>query len=170
MSSQQNQFDLGDLMAALRFPVSSILFNHLEGLASSGNHVNGDDMRIMSSSNSLNNSSNIRDFPESASSSYAAAAITTSSSMAYLPRTLVLCELRHDGFEEMVSSGPSNSGLIAKWWPRDRMKTVCVALVLCLNNSIDLPNIIKISPFARMECWIGTQSHPIFLLVILIGR
>lgn len=108
-------------MAALRFPVSSILFNHLEGLASSGNHVNGDDMRIMSSSNNLNNSSNIRDFPESASSSYAAAAITTSFSMAYLPQTLVLCELRHDGFEERVSSGPSNSGLIAKWWPRDRV-------------------------------------------------
>ncbi|KAL2509930.1 Regulatory-associated protein of TOR 1 [Forsythia ovata] len=78
--------------------------------------------------------------------------------MAYLPQTLVLCELRHDGFEESVPSGPSNSGLIAKWWPRDRMKTGCVALVLCLNISVDPPDVIKISPCARMECWIDPFS------------
>ena len=36
------------------------------------------------------------------------------------------------------------------------MKTGCVALVLCLNISVDPPDVIKISPCARMECWIGT--------------
>ena len=35
------------------------------------------------------------------------------------------------------------------------MKTGCVALVLCLNISVDPPDVIKISPCARMECWIG---------------
>lgn len=42
------------------------------------------------------------------------------------------------------------------------MKTGCVALVLCLNISVDPPDVIKISPCARMECWIGA-----FTLLIL---
>ena len=36
-----------------------------------------------------------------------------------------------------------------------QMKTGCVTLVLCLNISVDPPDVIKISPCARMECWIG---------------
>lgn len=35
------------------------------------------------------------------------------------------------------------------------MKTGCVALVLCLNIGVDPPDVIKISPCARMECWMG---------------
>jgi Raptor N-terminal CASPase like domain len=38
-----------------------------------------------------------------------------------------------------------------------QMKTGCVALVLCLNISVDPPDVIKISPCARMECWIGNH-------------
>ncbi|KAL2455765.1 Regulatory-associated protein of TOR 1 [Abeliophyllum distichum] len=149
---------LGDLVVASRFSVSSMAYNPLEGFASSGNHVNGDDMRIISSSNSINNNSNCWKSQFMGANSSYAAVMTTTSSMAYLPQTLVLCELRHDGFEESVPSGPSNSGLIAKWWPRDRMKTGCVALVLCLNISVDPPDVIKISPCARMECWIDPFS------------
>jgi len=36
-----------------------------------------------------------------------------------------------------------------------QMKTGSVALVLCLNIGVDPPDVIKISPCARMECWIG---------------
>jgi len=39
-----------------------------------------------------------------------------------------------------------------------QMKTGCVALVLCLNISVDPPDVIKISPCARMECWIDPFS------------
>ena len=42
------------------------------------------------------------------------------------------------------------------------MKTGCVALVLCLNISVDPPDVIKISPCARMECWIGTMITLLF--------
>ncbi|KAG4166424.1 hypothetical protein ERO13_A13G130801v2 [Gossypium hirsutum] len=35
------------------------------------------------------------------------------------------------------------------------MKTGCLALVLCLNISVDPPDVIKLSPCARMECWTG---------------
>ncbi|KAI9518419.1 hypothetical protein NQZ68_037173 [Dissostichus eleginoides] len=42
------------------------------------------------------------------------------------------------------------------------MKTVSVALVLCLNVGVDPPDVVKTSPCARLECWIGsthTQQH-----------
>lgn len=79
-------------------------------------------------------------------------------SMVYLPQMVVLCELRHDAFEDCSPAGPAESGLVSKWRPKDRMKTGCVALVLCLNISVDPPDVIKISPCARMECWIDPFS------------
>ncbi|KAF2540550.1 hypothetical protein F2Q68_00033056 [Brassica cretica] len=36
-----------------------------------------------------------------------------------------------------------------------QMKTGCVALVLCLNITVDPPDVINISPCARIEAWIG---------------
>ncbi|XLR62105.1 hypothetical protein S83_012777, partial [Arachis hypogaea] len=92
----------------------------------------------------------------STSASYGGNASATS--LAYLPQTVVLCELRHEAFEAAVPVGPSESGLVSKWRPKDRMKTGCVALVLCLNISVDPPDVIKISPCARMECWIDPFS------------
>jgi len=35
------------------------------------------------------------------------------------------------------------------------MKTVSVALVLCLNVGVDPPDVVKINPCARLECWVG---------------
>ncbi|KAK9920305.1 hypothetical protein M0R45_028863 [Rubus argutus] len=135
---------LGDLMAS-RFSQSSVVVvsNHLDDCASS--HEDAD-------LNSLRRES------ETASSSYENATATTTTSMAYLPQTIVLCELRHDAFEARTPTGPSVSGLVSKWRPKDRMKTGCVALVLCLNISVDPPDVIKISPCARMECWIDPFS------------
>ncbi|KAL2653954.1 hypothetical protein R1flu_022082 [Riccia fluitans] len=76
----------------------------------------------------------------------------------YLPYTLYLCDLRHDAGETATSLGPVESGLVSKWRMKDRMKTGCVALVLCLNIGVDPPDVIKISPCARMECWIDPSS------------
>ncbi|PHT38257.1 Regulatory-associated protein of TOR 1 [Capsicum baccatum] len=123
-------------------------------------------------------SSNVRE-SDTASSSYlggagtgfaADNAMTTTTSMAYFPQTIVLCELRHDGFEDCVPSGPSDTGLVSKWRPRDRMKTGCVALVLCLNISVDPPDVIKISPCARMECWVDPFSMAPQKALETIGR
>lgn len=47
------------------------------------------------------------------------------------------------------------------------MKTGCVALVLCLNISVDPPDVIKISPCARMECWIGAFTLLILTIALL---
>ena len=38
-----------------------------------------------------------------------------------------------------------------------QMKTVSVALVLCLNVGVDPPDVVKTSPCARLECWIGEK-------------
>lgn len=35
------------------------------------------------------------------------------------------------------------------------MKTVSVALVLCLNVGVDPPDLVKTDPCARLECWFG---------------
>jgi hypothetical protein len=44
------------------------------------------------------------------------------------------------------------------WRMRERMKTVSVALVVCLNVGVDPPDVKKTEPCARMECWINPLS------------
>ena len=43
--------------------------------------------------------------------------------VAYLPQVVVLCEQRHEGIDEAASAaaGPSTSGLVSKWRPKDRV-------------------------------------------------
>lgn len=42
------------------------------------------------------------------------------------------------------------------------MKTVSVALVLCLNVGVDPPDVVKTQPCARLECWIGKHDLEVF--------
>jgi len=46
------------------------------------------------------------------------------------------------------------------WRVRDRLKTVSVALVLCLNIGVDPPDVVKPDPCARLECWINPLETP----------
>lgn len=39
-----------------------------------------------------------------------------------------------------------------------KMKTVSVALVLCLNIGVDPPDVVKIEPCSRLECWFDPSS------------
>uniref|UniRef100_A0A8C7CJ22 Regulatory associated protein of MTOR complex 1 n=1 Tax=Oncorhynchus kisutch TaxID=8019 RepID=A0A8C7CJ22_ONCKI len=52
-----------------------------------------------------------------------------------------------------------SKALAQSWRMKDRMKTVSVALVLCLNVGVDPPDVVKTSPCARLECWIGKNTH-----------
>ncbi|TYH81750.1 hypothetical protein ES332_D02G006700v1 [Gossypium tomentosum] len=141
---------LGDLMTSRFSQLSLAVSNHvIDGNVSSGGY-HEDDVAY------ADLMSQRRDLDAASTSSYANAVTSTASvptTMAYLPQTVVLCELRHAAFEASTPTGPSDSGLVSKWRPKDRMKTGCVALVLCLNISVDPPDVIKISPCARMECW-----------------
>ncbi|XP_076312288.1 regulatory associated protein of MTOR complex 1 isoform X2 [Tachypleus tridentatus] len=44
------------------------------------------------------------------------------------------------------------------WRMKERMKTVSVALVLCLNVGVDPPDVVKTQPCARLECWTDPLS------------
>ncbi|WZY96063.1 hypothetical protein YC2023_068392 [Brassica napus] len=86
-------------------------------------------------------------------------ATATATSMAYLPQTIVLREVRHNASEASAPLGTSDGiALAPKWRLKERMKTGCVALVLCLNITVDPPDVIKISPCARIEAWIDPFS------------
>ncbi|XVF84220.1 hypothetical protein PTKIN_Ptkin17bG0008200 [Pterospermum kingtungense] len=148
---------LGDLMTSRFSQLSLAVSNHVsDGNASSGDYHEDD-----AAAAAADVASQRRDFDTASTSSYANGASssgTAPTTMAYLPQTVVLCELRHAAFEASTPTGPSDGGLVSKWRPKDRMKTGCVALVLCLNISVDPPDVIKISPCARMECWIDPFS------------
>ncbi|CAM6047767.1 unnamed protein product, partial [Sphagnum compactum] len=84
--------------------------------------------------------------------------VEAAASVPHFPHNLYLSDLRHDAGEPVTLAGPLESGVVSKWRMKDRMKTGCVALVLCLNVGVDPPDVIKISPCARMECWIDPFS------------
>lgn len=66
---------------------------------------------------------------------------------------IAFCERRH---EQPIEG---NANLIVKNWRlKERMKTVSVALVLCLNVGVDPPDLVKIDPCARLECWFDPSS------------
>ncbi|KAJ6765448.1 hypothetical protein OIU79_021612 [Salix purpurea] len=155
----------------------ALVSNHYDNFPSTqGDDVLDSARRDNNSSSSSNNINRDRDSDTASFSNYGGGNATTGStvatttSMAYLPQSAVLCELRHEAFEASVPTGPSDSGIVSKWRPKDRMKTGYVALVLCLNIGVDPPDVIKISPCARMECWIDPFSMAPQKALEIIGK
>ncbi|XP_050390933.1 regulatory-associated protein of mTOR isoform X1 [Patella vulgata] len=68
---------------------------------------------------------------------------------------VALNEARHC---ESITGCNSLAQHAQSWRMKERMKTVSVALVLCLNVGVDPPDIVKTSPCARLECWIDPLS------------
>ncbi|KAG7391288.1 HEAT repeat [Phytophthora pseudosyringae] len=65
---------------------------------------------------------------------------------------------------------PPKPGDIVPWRMRERMKTMDVALVLCLNIGTDPPDVEKATPCARKECWVDPFSMPAKKAVETIGN
>ena len=63
--------------------------------------------------------------------------------VASLPQAVVLREQRHDGFDEAAAAaaGPSTSGPVSKWRPKDRVNGCgcCPLLLLLIISVLDLP-------------------------------
>lgn len=53
---------------------------------------------------------------------------------------------------------------------KERLKTVSVALVLCLNIGIDPPDVTKTQPCSKLEAWIDPFSLPPQKALEAIGR
>ena len=106
---------LGDLMTSRFSQLSLAVSNHVIDGNGSGSDYHEDDADVASQR---------RDFDTASTSSYANAAAssaTAPTTMAYLPQTIVLCELRHAAFEASTPTGPSDSGLVSKWRHKDRV-------------------------------------------------
>ncbi|XP_064478039.1 regulatory-associated protein of mTOR-like [Ornithodoros turicata] len=67
---------------------------------------------------------------------------------------LALSEPRHT--EKILAQSISTQ----TWRMKERMKTVSVALVMCLNIGVDPPDVVKTQPCARLECWIDPLQSP----------
>ncbi|XP_022179091.1 regulatory-associated protein of mTOR isoform X1 [Myzus persicae] len=63
---------------------------------------------------------------------------------------LPLCFTKKRHTEEIKSV----DAVVNSWRLKERMKTVSVALVMCLNVGVDPPDVLKVQPCARLECWI----------------
>ncbi|KAK9819637.1 hypothetical protein WJX72_000593 [[Myrmecia] bisecta] len=73
-------------------------------------------------------------------------------------QTTYFCEARHDVGDDEDDRPAQAQGIVSKWRQKERLKTTAVALVLCLNIGVDPPDVIKISPCARLECWVDPLS------------
>lgn len=58
----------------------------------------------------------------------------------------------------------------SEWRMREKLKTVSVALVLCLNIGIDPPDQVKPQPCAKLLCWIDPFAQPPQKALDAIGR
>lgn len=119
---------LGDLMAS-RFSHSSaaVVSGHVIAAAEECISVPGGVSDELDGRSGGGSGGDLRRDSEAASSSYdnagSGAGAGAATSMAYLPQTVVLCECRHDAFEACLPAGPSDSGLVSKWRPKDRVIT-----------------------------------------------
>jgi regulator-associated protein of mTOR len=83
------------------------------------------------------------------------------SQAALLLEPAFFCDERHDAREgagEGAALALACGGVVSKWRMKDRMKTMSVALIMCLNIGVDPPDVLKIAPCARAECWINPLS------------
>ncbi|KAG1683862.1 hypothetical protein DVH05_012718 [Phytophthora capsici] len=76
-------------------------------------------------------------------------------------------EKSNNADKESESSKPMD---IVPWRMRERMKTMDVALVLCLNIGTDPPDVEKSTPCARKECWVDPFSMPAKKALETIGN
>jgi len=76
------------------------------------------------------------------------------------------CCSRHGRWPSAGTSGE----IASKWRQKERLKTSSVALVVCLNIGVDPPDVIKISPCARLECWVDPLAMPSKKALDTIGK
>lgn len=82
----------------------------------------------------------------------------------YLIKNEIFNRRRHSSNKNEVAD------ISKSWRIRDRMKTVSVALVVCLNVGVDPPDVFKITPCSRLECWIDPSSLSPQKTLELIGN
>ena len=77
---------------------------------------------------------------------------------------------REDLMRSAGGREPEESYKVTPWRMKERMKTVQVAIVMCLNIGTDPPDVVKTPPYARDECWIDPLSLPPQKAIERIGQ
>ena len=70
------------------------------------------------------------------------------------------CEERHLLALCQPDEEQEGAGLVSKWRMKDRLKTVAVAIALCLNIGVDPPDVIRIPPCAKLQAWVDPFALP----------
>ncbi|KAL0487808.1 regulatory-associated protein of mTOR [Acrasis kona] len=70
---------------------------------------------------------------------------------------IFLEEERHN---KDIDKDAEDKELVVDWRMKQRLKTAQVALVMCLNIGVDPPDVIKVLPCAKLECWIDPFTLP----------
>ncbi|KAI9205108.1 raptor N-terminal caspase like domain-containing protein [Polychytrium aggregatum] len=79
-------------------------------------------------------------------------------------------ERRHESHGAPTLTHPCRTQAPTDWRMKERLKTVSVALVICLNIGVDPPDVVKTNPCAKMECWVDPFSLPPPRALESIGR
>lgn len=66
------------------------------------------------------------------------------------PTSPVFQEARHLELKNIQSTHK-----FEEWKMKNKVKTAHAALVACLNIGVDPPDVLKIEPCPKLECWIG---------------
>lgn len=70
----------------------------------------------------------------------------------------------------LLGSTTQPATLMRDWRMRERLKTVSVVLMLCLNIGVDPPDVTKTVPAAKTEAWVDPFSLPPQKALETIGR
>jgi hypothetical protein len=85
----------------------------------------------------------------------------------YLTDNVFLAE---DWHNQKIFSFPEEDEVKSAWRNKERLKTVGVALVMCLNIGTDPPESNKPNPCARKECWVDPSPQAKSKSLGLIGN
>ena len=59
---------------------------------------------------------------------------------------------------------------MAKWNPKDKIKTAAGALVVCLNVGVDPPGFVRVSPCPTKHSWVDPITAPFPRALETIGE
>ncbi|KAI9140184.1 raptor N-terminal caspase like domain-containing protein [Paraphysoderma sedebokerense] len=112
----------------------------------------------------------IDDSPMSNSANLPSPPLNPTQQLSQSSRYIYLNEKRHKTSATPSLHHPLRNTPLHDWRTRERLKTVSVALLLCLNIGVDPPDIVKTNPCAKLEAWVDPFSLPPRKALEAIGK
>lgn len=84
--------------------------------------------------------------------------------------TPTLCLTERISVDGCADPESNSSYSLSRWRSKERIKTQAAALILCLNIGVDPPDVVKVSPCARLQCWINPDPAQATTSTASIGK